>query len=482
MKKREKLKVKNEYKFLIALSIVFLLIVFPLCFLSFCIPKFYVKDFTSFVKVDLFSDYHATSGEVCYGNIFSCKEVQLETKGEVDTSKVGEYKISYIYTFDKKTIEKEQIVKVVDELAPVLNVSNEELVYCPNGHLKEYQVEASDNYDGDLTSQVVRELKDGKIVFQVSDSSGNETIVEKEATMKDEVAPVLTLNGDSIMYLKVGSSYEEKGASAYDDCDEDLTSNIVMSGSVNTKTAGTYEINYTVTDSSSNTASLKRVVYVYQNNDTVTPTGKSIYLTFDDGPGKDTARLLDILKKYNVKATFFVTNQGLTKGYDNVILRAFQEGHTIGLHSYTHDYGIYSSVQSYFDDLNAIQDKVKRITGYTSWIIRFPGGSSNTVSKSYDGGTKIMSQLTKAVEAKGFHYFDWNIESKDAGGTTSSSGVSSNIIKSLGSNSTYIVLQHDIKSYSVDAVETVIQYGLSHGYTFRPITVNTPAIHHHVNN
>ena len=132
-----------------------------------------------------------------------------------------------------------------------------------------------------------------------------------------------------------------------------------------------------------------RQVFVYENNNYNAPNGKSIYLTFDDGPGKYTENLLNILKEYNVKATFFVTDQGLTKGYDQMILRAYQEGHTIGLHSNSHSYSIYTNEQTYFDDLYAIQAKVERITGAKSYIIRFPGGSSNTVSESYDGEPKL---------------------------------------------------------------------------------------------
>ena len=115
-------------------------------------------------------------------------------------------------------------------------------------------------------------------------------------------------------------------------------------------------------------------------------------------------------------------------------------------------------------------------------IIRFPGGSSNTISKSYDGGTHIMSGLTKAVEARGFRYFDWNVVSGDAGETTNTATVISNVIGALGNNSTYMVLQHDIKGFSVDAVESIIKFGLSHGYTFRAITNDTPTVHHRVNN
>ena len=283
--------------------------------------------------------------------------------------------------------------------------------------------------------------------------------------------------------MTLGSDYKEEGAKAFDNCDGDLSSKITISGNVDINKLGEYKINYQVKDSVNNESNITRTVFVYKKNDESTPSGKSIYLTFDDGPGAYTSALLDILKKYNVKATFFVTNQNLTNGYDDIIKREYEEGHSIGLHSNTHNYGyIYSSVDNYFTDLYAIQAKVKRITGYTSMLMRFPGGSSNTISKNYDNNSHIMSKLTKAVEARGFKYVDWNVVSGDAGETTKTAMVVSNIINSLGGKQTYVVLQHDIKSFSVDAVESVIQFGLTHGYTFRAYDMSSPTVHHHINN
>lgn len=267
-----------------------------------------------------------------------------------------------------------------------------------------------------------------------------------------------------------------------DNCDGDLTEYIQKTGKVYNTIPGEYDITYEVVDSSGNKASIVRKVFVYQEQNTENPTAKSIYLTFDDGPSAYTSKLLDVLKKYNVKATFFVTGYGLSKGYDDVILRAYQEGHTIGLHTDTHEYSIYKNIDTYFNDLYTIQEKVKNITGYTSTIIRFPGGSSNTVSRSYDNGSKIMSQLVKAVEAKGFTYFDWNVSSGDAGETTSTTKVFSNVISGLGKHNYSIVLQHDTKGYSVNAVEDIIKYALSKGYTFKPLTTTSPTAHHHLNN
>ena len=204
----------------------------------------------------------------------------------------------------------------------------------------------------------------------------------------------------------------------------------------------------------------------------------TIYLTFDDGPGEHTDRLLDILKKYGVKATFFVTG----RGDDATILREYNEGHTVALHTFTHDYSyVYSSVENYFADLGQVAARVKNITGVDAKIIRFPGGASNTVSAKYDGKIRIMSILTQEVLNRGYVYFDWNVSSNDAGSATSADAVYTSVVTHLkeGAN---VVLQHDIKGYSVDAVERIIQYGLTNGYDFKALEKDSPAIRHGVNN
>ena len=205
---------------------------------------------------------------------------------------------------------------------------------------------------------------------------------------------------------------------------------------------------------------------------------RTIYLTFDDGPGPYTAELLDILKKHNVKVTFFVTG----RGDDALITREANEGHTVALHTYTHDYAyIYSSITNYFDDLYQIQNRVKNLTGTTATLIRFPGGSSNLVSARYDGGSHIMSRLANEVTARGFTYFDWNVSSGDAGAPISSDQVFQNVVENLKPNAS-VVLQHDIKDYSVNAVERIIEYGKQNGYTFDKLSPTSPAIHHGINN
>ena len=120
------------------------------------------------------------------------------------------------------------------------------------------------------------------------------------------------------------------------------------------------------------------------------------------------------------------------------------------------------------------------ITGSYTNIIRFPGGSSNTVSRKYCPG--IMSRLSVAVTERGFKYFDWNVVSGDAGGTTSTDKVYSNVINGIRGKSHAIVLQHDTKGFSVNAVERIIVWGLNNGYSFAPLTTDSPTAHQHINN
>lgn len=473
----------KKRKVLLVFLCVFLLLVVPAgVTIFFLMPKFQVREFIEQEQVEYQEAMEYQAGDICYGNMFGCQDVEVTRVGEVDTGVLGCYQVTYVYSYQGKQLELKQAVEVVDTTPPTLTVSDNEIAYCPNGSIPNVTVNAMDNYDGDLTNKIEKRFEGSEIVFEVTDSQHNTATVRKPAIQKDEEGPVITLNGDQEVYVLVHERYVELGASAVDNCDGDLTSEIVTSGEVNIDKEGEYTITYSVKDKSGNETTLTRKVYVYHKNVEVTPNGKSIYLTFDDGPSKYTSELLDVLAKYNVKATFFVTDQNLTKGYDDVIKRAYNEGHSIGLHTSSHSYSVYSSVDAYFNDLYAIQDKVKRITGYTSMLIRFPGGSSNTISRSYDNGTHIMSKLTQEVEKRGFKYVDWNVVSGDAGEVNTTAEVVSNVINALGNNNTYVVLQHDIKDFSVDAVESIIEFGLSHGYTFRAYTMSSPTVHHRVNN
>lgn len=206
--------------------------------------------------------------------------------------------------------------------------------------------------------------------------------------------------------------------------------------------------------------------------------GKVIYLTFDDGPTRHTAELLDILAKYNVKATFFVTAE--SRDYVGLIGRAKEEGHTVGIHCFYHDYKtVYASEQAYFADMQMIDDLIFEQTGERAELVRFPGGSSNQVSRFNKG---IMTRLTRLVEEKGYRYFDWNVLSGDAGETRETAEIIQNIKEGILKKDIAVVLQHDIYDYSIAAVEAIIVWGMENGYVFLPLTMDSPTIHHPIAN
>ena len=215
-----------------------------------------------------------------------------------------------------------------------------------------------------------------------------------------------------------------------------------------------------------------------QSNPTKKNTGKVAYLTFDDGPSINTMKILDILDKYNVKATFFVVyHKNMTKQYKAIVDR----GHTIALHSYTHDYSkIYKSEKGYYADLNKIHDYVEKTTGVDSHIIRFPGGSSNTVSNKYNKG--IMKKLIASVRKNGYYYHDWNVSSGDAAGRNrKASLLLQNIKKGTGKKKVINVLMHDTgksKMTTVEALPSIIEYLKKQGYSFEALTEDSVLIQH----
>lgn len=248
----------------------------------------------------------------------------------------------------------------------------------------------------------------------------------------------------------------------------------------NTNTTNTTETQSKPTENKTNEN--KTQTNKVSENKTTTSNGKSIaYLTFDDGPSSITNSVLDILKKYNVKATFFVINSG---SYNKTTLqREVNEGHTIGLHAYDHNYAIaYKDDNSYLDGIDKLRAKVKADTGFDSHYIRFPGGSSNTISKRYSKG--IMSRITKTAKQRGYKYYDWNVDDDDAGRARTADDCYNNVVKELRPNRSNIVLMHDFGTNKkiLDALPRIIEYCQKNGYTMLPIDDNTPEIHHGISN
>ena len=305
-------------------------------------------------------------------------------KNNINTSKTGQYKVQYEITCDNKTMLEERIVEVVDTIKPTITLEGESQVYATT--IEKYQelgFKAEDNYDGDITQNVIVDTKQitenlYQKIYCVKDSSGNVCEIIRQVEIKDVVPPELTLNGNETQTIFIGGVYEEKGAKATDDLDGDITSKIIISGKVNTNKIGTYEITYTVTDTNKNTSTKTRKIRVEEKPTNATGV---IYLTFDDGPSATiTPKILDILKSENVKATFFILNYSDANAH--LVKRIVNEGHTIAIHGYSHDYNqIYQSEEAYMNNLKSLREKIKITTGVDTVITRFPGGSSNTVSK-----------------------------------------------------------------------------------------------------
>ncbi len=283
--------------------------------------------------------------------------------------------------------------------------------------------------------------------------------------------PELTLLGDTDMTVTAGYEFTDPGCTAKDAADGDLTSKVTVDGTVDPRFPGDYTLTYQVTNSAGKTASASRTVQIEAPE-------KVVYLTFDDGPSEHTQQLLDVLDKYHVNATFFCVN--VFSQYQDMIAKEAAAGNSVGIHSYTHDYNkIYASTEAYFEDLDKEQAVIKKQTGKETKLIRFPGGSSNTISAFNPG---IMTTLTQLVQERGYQYFDWNVASGDAGDTTETDVVVQNVIDGLKEHNTSVVLMHDSLGYSVDGVEQILKWGLENGYTFLPLCYDSPAAHHPVNN
>ena len=462
-------------KIIILISIIITLIIGLVIIFT---PHIKIKEEN--VTININSEYH-DSGYTARSLVKDYHD-KVKIKGDVDTSKIGTYKVKYQMSFLFFTLTKTKTINVSDTEKPVITLKGKEQVsVCPGKQYEEEGYTVTDNYDQDLNDKVERTVKENQIIYKVKDQSGNTTSITRDIIYEDKEGPKIELKGYNPMTIYKSSKYTEPGYSATDGCEGDLTTKVEISSNVDSNTTGTYEITYKVSDSAGNVSSVTRTVKVV--NRPISGNGNGvIYLTFDDGPSSSiTPKILDILKDEGVKATFFVI--GKSSSLDYLLKRESNEGHTIGLHSNTHDYSyVYSSSQNYFNDLYTIQNHVKNATGQTSNIIRFPGGSSNTVSRQYSKG--IMTYLTNEVTNKGFIYFDWNVDSDDAGSAKTSDQVYNNVINGLSHNKTNVVLMHDFENNykTLNALRNIIQYGKNNGYTFSNITISTPPVRHGVAN
>lgn len=417
-----------------------------------------------------------------YFSVFDIRlPLEAGVQGKIETDKLGSYPVTYTASFLGITTEKTCDLEIIDTVPPVIEPSDYNYTYnSVYGVLTPDKINitytATDNYDGNITANVKKEISGNVCVLSVSDSSGNSASAEINIIYLDKTKPTINLVGGNTIYHLAGNKYNDFGYTATDDIDGDMTASVAVSGKIDDNKSGVYPVEYTVTDSSGNTAKVIRKVIVYGTMTAadfrqITPNGKTVYLTFDDGPGPYTERLLGYLDQYGVKATFFVTNQ--FPKYQNLIGETHRRGHKIALHSFTHNWSIYTSVDSFMADFEAMQNLIAAQTGSRTEIFRFPGGTNNTVSRRYRRG--IMSELSGKLLSEGYAYFDWNCDCNDAR-TTYSGAVIWDTIQQISRKNNAVVLMHDIKDYTVDAVPAILEHCLKEGYTFKVLEKDSPIV------
>lgn len=195
---------------------------------------------------------------------------------------------------------------------------------------------------------------------------------------------------------------------------------------------------------------------------------KEAYLTFDDNASENTVKILDSLKKYGVKATFFMAG----KADPELLLRMKNEGHTIAVHTMTHDYSkIYSSTQAFWADIENEAGYIESVTGEKPTILRFPGGSNNTVSNKYSPG--IMKTLISEAANYGYTYYDWNVSSKDATGKKiSAEEIVATVAAQSKDRDKVMILMHQTapKTSTAEAIPAMIEALQAMGFEILPIT------------
>lgn len=201
----------------------------------------------------------------------------------------------------------------------------------------------------------------------------------------------------------------------------------------------------------------------------VVDSSKKVFLTFDDGPTRLTPKVLEILKEHEVHATFFTIGKMMER-YPGYVLKAYREGHMILPHSYSHDFSIYTTFETFYDDFYKAEDVYRYILGFDPPpYFRFPGGSSNHTSFRF-GGKQFMPRLTEDIKEKGYYYIDWNVY---AGDTTpdynNSEKMLQNIFRNVNNNDFAIILFHDLEKNvkTVEILPEVIERLKDKGYIFR---------------
>ncbi len=207
---------------------------------------------------------------------------------------------------------------------------------------------------------------------------------------------------------------------------------------------------------------IEKISNIYTAND-----GKRVFLTFDDGPSKTvTPLILDLLKKENIKATFFVLGYNAERNPE-ILKRVYAEGHYIANHGYSHKYNeIYNSVDTVIYEYNKTEQCIKNALdnqNYNSRVFRFPGGS---VGGKYN---QIKQEAKEVLKQNNVAFLDWNALSNDSAGAHTKEDIMDNITKTVGEKNNVVILMHDAsdKILTYETLQDVINFLKNKGYMFK---------------
>ena len=208
-------------------------------------------------------------------------------------------------------------------------------------------------------------------------------------------------------------------------------------------------------------------------------TTKKVYLTFDDGPGSQTGKILDILKKNHVKATFFVTGKEDASS-KKIYQRIVKEGHTLAMHSYSHIQDvIYDSKGAFEKDLKQINRCLYEATGVHTKFYRFPGGSST------QNTSLSIQNFIDVLKKNHYLYLDWNVISPDINNANATEEqVVTGVMQGVDAYDTAVVLMYDVadKPMTVKALPSIIKQIKAKNYELLPVDESMILIQHNNGN
>ena len=286
---------------------------------------------------------------------------------------------------------------------------------------------------------------------------------------------IALLGGEELDWL-CGVPFTDPGFAAFGPAGDDRSAEVTAEGAVTAWRVGDYALRYRLSEGDEILAEAERLVHVVPQTlpEIAEPPAGTICLTFDDGPSEYTERLLDILAKYDVKATFFIVARHTH--HRDMLARIAAEGHTIGIHCFNHDdYGtLYYSVENYFEDFMRAQELVYEYTGQYAHVARFPGGcvTASFLSGILPGG---YDELFGMLNDMGVREYDWNVQPESVSKTTA--GTLTVFTHPKKPYDYAVVLLHDTRAFSIAAVERMIEWAMDEGYRFAPLDESFPEIH-----